>query len=187
MIRDPGRTRTDCLQIDSVEVTANGGEIGMIAYPGRILFPQHPREAERKLETDLRAIRNWGAKALVSLLEVYEFELLQIRGLPDKARAAGLEWHHLPIRDMEIPERIFEQAWLETGDRLRALLRSGQRVVLHCYAGLGRTGTIAARLLVEFGVTPEEAIRRVRAARPGAIQTKEQEKYVRRCKPVRRG
>lgn len=179
--------RTDCLQIDSVEVTANGGEIGMIAYPGRILFPQHPREAERKLETDLRAIRNWGAKALVSLLEVYEFELLQIRGLPDKAWAAGLEWHHLPIRDMEIPERIFEQAWLETGDRLRALLRSGQRVVLHCYAGLGRTGTIAARLLVEFGVTPEEAIRRVRAARPGAIQTKEQEKYVRRCKPVRRG
>lgn len=182
----PKQTHSQCLQIDSVQATATGGEIGLIAYPGRVPV-QHPCGfADHRLEVDLRAIVNWGAKALVSLLEVYEFELLQIKTLPDKAQALGLEWHHLPIRDMEIPEAAFEAAWLETGDRLRTLLRAGERVVLHCYAGLGRTGMIAARLLVEFGLKPDEAIRRVRAARVGAIQTKEQEEYVRYCKPVRR-
>jgi ADP-ribosyl-[dinitrogen reductase] hydrolase len=49
---------------------------------------------------------------------------------------------------------------------------------------LGRTGTIAGRLLVEFGDSPEEAIRKVRAARPGSIETRAQEQYVRNCRPA---
>jgi ADP-ribosyl-[dinitrogen reductase] hydrolase len=40
---------------------------------------------------------------------------------------------------------------------------------------------IAARLLVEFGLEPEEAIKAVRKARPGAIQTISQEEYVLKC------
>ena len=55
-------------------------------------------------------------------------------------------------------------------------------MVLHCRGGIGRTGTIAARLLVEFGVAPEEAIRMVRRARPGTIETPAQEEYVLRLK-----
>ena len=44
--------------------------------------------------------------------------------------------------------------------------------------GLGRTGTIAARLAIELGETPETALRRVRAARKGAVETHEREAYV---------
>ena len=44
--------------------------------------------------------------------------------------------------------------------------------------GLGRAGTIGARLLIELGMEPTAAVRQVRAARPGAIETREQEKYV---------
>ena len=39
---------------------------------------------------------------------------------------------------------------------------------------------IAARLMVEFGMDPRSAISAVRYARPGAIQTREQEEYIRR-------
>lgn len=48
-------------------------------------------------------------------------------------------------------------------------------------AGSSARGTVASRLLVELGVaTPEEALRRVRAARPGAVETWDQERCVER-------
>ncbi len=47
--------------------------------------------------------------------------------------------------------------------------------------GLGRAGTVAARLLVELGAHPGDAMRRVRDVRPGAIETEEQEDHVRHC------
>ena len=62
---------------------------------------------------------------------------------------------------------------------LLARLRDGESIVLHCKGGLGRTGMVAARLLVELGCTPEEAIVAVRQARSGTIETREQEAYVR--------
>ena len=45
-------------------------------------------------------------------------------------------------------------------------------------AWLGRAGMIVALLLVELGIEPAVAIRRVRAVRPHAIETCQQEKYV---------
>ena len=53
-------------------------------------------------------------------------------------------------------------------------------MALHCRDGRDRTGMVAARLLVELGCHPSDAINRVRGARPGAIATAEQEAYVRR-------
>ena len=51
-------------------------------------------------------------------------------------------------------------------------------MLLHCRGGIGRTGTIAARLLVEFGFKPADAIALVRRTRPGTIETSAQEQYV---------
>ena len=51
-------------------------------------------------------------------------------------------------------------------------------MLVHCAAGLGRTGMLAAMLLTELGVSPTDAIRRVRAARPGAIETEAQAAFV---------
>jgi ADP-ribosyl-[dinitrogen reductase] hydrolase len=89
-------------------------------------------------------------------------------------------------RSRPSPDDIFETRWTYGGHRLRRRLARGERVVLHCMGGLGRTGTVAARLLVECGVAPEDAIGRVRVARPGAIEYSGQEEYVRRCAPVPR-
>jgi ADP-ribosylglycohydrolase len=90
-----------------------------------------------------------------------------------------MEWHHLPIVDVSIPDEDFEIAWAYSGLRLREHLRAGRNVVVHCRGGLGRSGTIAGRLLVEMGWDANEAINAVRAQRRGSIETSSQEAYVR--------
>jgi ADP-ribosyl-[dinitrogen reductase] hydrolase len=67
------------------------------------------------------------------------------------------------------------------------LLGERRHVLLHCMGGLGRSGMVAARLLVELGEEPRTAIQRVRAARPGAIETAAQEAYVLACRAVEPG
>jgi ADP-ribosyl-[dinitrogen reductase] hydrolase len=181
----PNRSIISPLRIDAVSVPGTGGLIGMTICPGKdeyagLGIPSGPWK--RDLELDLHVIRDWQAQALVTLIEDFEFELLSVPELPEKVREFGIPWLHLPIVDVRIPDRAFEEEWETAGEELRQILREGGRIVLHCRGGLGRTGLVAARLLVEFGMAPHEAIRRVRAARPGAIQTREQEEYVRRCK-----
>ncbi|MEJ8827112.1 protein-tyrosine phosphatase family protein [Variovorax humicola] len=61
---------------------------------------------------------------------------------------------------------------------VRQTIAAGQRVLVHCRGGLGRAGTVAACLLVEHGVTPTQAIERIRLVRPHAIETPAQARYV---------
>lgn len=163
-------------RIDSVSVPGTRGRIGLCACPG---VHAYFGGTARGLEDDLRAIRDWGAQGVVTLLEPEEMAMLDIRHLPESVGRLGLWWRHLPIRDMCAPDESFDAAWAEEGTRLRRILEEGGRFVVHCWAGLGRSGTVAARLLVEFGVPPESAIIDVREARPGAIQSLAQEIYVR--------
>jgi ADP-ribosyl-[dinitrogen reductase] hydrolase len=80
---------------------------------------------------------------------------------------------------VSVPDGDFEANWPEASDRLRSLLNSGANILIHCKGGLGRAGMVAARILVEMGVQPAEAIKRIRDARgEGAIETRAQEKWV---------
>lgn len=164
------------LQIDSLDVPGVPGRIGLTHCPGRKLRVVGLRES-RDLPSDLDAILDWGASALLTLNEEHELSMLGVAALGDLA-AARYEWIWLPIRDGDVPDAEFDRRWVVEGARLRARLVAGENVVIHCLAGLGRSGTIAARLLVEFGVAPPDAVLRVRAAREGAIENIWQERYV---------
>ena len=133
---------------------------------------------DRDLNLDLQAIAEWGGKVLVSLIEDHEFDMLGVEALPEYSRRHRIDWVHLPIQDGGIPTECFEAQWDTESVALRRRLLAGDSIVLHCKGGLGRTGMVAARLLVEMGVDPAEAIQQVRAARPGAIETYDQERYV---------
>ena len=121
---------------------------------------------------------------MVTLIEEHEFHALGVPTLGEEVRAAGLEWLHWPIRDVNVPDHRFEQAWRESGPALCARIVGGERVLVHCRGGLGRAGTVAARLLVECGIEPADAVLRVRAERHGAIETPGQLGWVLRQRPA---
>lgn len=165
------------LCIDSLHLSS-GGRIGMTACPGRWRLFGAVGIERNGLAQDLASIRAWGAAALVSLVERDELELLGITAIGKQAQRIALDWYHLPIADFRAPGPAFEQGWSECGQTILTRLRKGERIMIHCLAGLGRTGTIAARILVELGLPPRAAIAHVREARPGAIQNPEQERYL---------
>jgi atypical dual specificity phosphatase len=65
-------------------------------------------------------------------------------------------------------------------DTIRKANASGMGVAIHCAAGLGRTGTVLAAYFVAKGLSPREAVDRVRELRPGSVETVEQERAVER-------
>ncbi len=172
---------TDPLRIDRVSLPDCAGEIGMTICPGkRDLYPLSGGDAwDRNLGDDLDTIRKQQATTLITLLEHHEFRLLGVEDLEAGARKRGMSWVHLPIRDGDAPGRDLGRLWPGASEALHRELSRGALIVLHCRGGLGRTGTVAARLLMERGVAVEEAIHQVRKARPGAIETREQEDYLR--------
>jgi protein-tyrosine phosphatase len=89
---------------------------------------------------------------------------------------AGLELISFPIPDGWVPWSVDAASALV--ESILDRLRSGKNVIMHCMAGLGRTGTIAACCLVACGRSPDEAIGAVRSARPGSVQNPVQEEFV---------
>ena len=168
---------THPLQIANVSAP-HGGIIGITFCPGK----QGPSNAGfqwcRDLGTDLDAVIAWGARAVITLIEPHEFEMLKVSALGREVKSRGLAWYHFPIQDVRPPDERFESLWRDNRDAILTLLKTGGRVLVHCRGGLGRAGTIAARMLIELGVAHQAAVAQVRVARPGAIETSAQLRYV---------
>jgi ADP-ribosyl-[dinitrogen reductase] hydrolase len=166
------------LQIAAISAGPGFGRVGITFCPGKYDRNAMTGYWDRDLDLDLDAVRDWGAAAVVTLLETKEFALLRVERLGEEVMRRNMLWFHLPVADVSTPDNRFEQQWETVGDELRSTLRGGKDVLVHCRGGLGRAGTVGARLLIELGMEPATAIQSVRAARPGAIETREQERYV---------
>ncbi len=173
-------SQTHPLRIDTVRV-AQLGPLGLTFCPGKKQIDAASGPWLRDLDADLDRIAEAGFAAVIGLMEEDEYGALQVplAAMRSGLRSRGIEFHHAPIRDVSVPDRRFETSWIYVGARVRHLLRSGRGVVVHCKGGLGRTGLVAARLLVELGSDSDDAIETVRATRPGAIETTTQEGHVR--------
>jgi len=156
------------------------GSLYLMASPGKNHFMVGKPPVRTRIAHDLKLARDAGVDGLITLVEHSEFAALELRELPSLLHQLRLWWLHFPIVDRGVPGPEFEQAWAHEGDWVRQQLRDGAGVAIHCHAGLGRTGTLAARILTEFGMAPGDAIAKVRRVRPGAIETPWQEEYVHR-------
>jgi rhodanese-related sulfurtransferase len=149
----------------------------MTYAPGKWEPFASPNVWQRDLSTDLRRLKeHWGVDQLVSLIESHEFDFLRIPGLIPAAEAAGIRTLHYPIRDMEAPQDLASASRLV--DKVWAQVQEGRSVVFHCWAGIGRTGMMAAACLVAHGIPPSKAKEIIRETRPGTIETEVQERFL---------
>jgi ADP-ribosylglycohydrolase len=133
--------------------------------------------AHRDLAADLDRLRDvFEARVLVSFLGDAELDLLGIPDYPAVARACGMRICRLPVVDGGVPENADDVVRLVRA--VIASLENGETVVVHCRAGLGRSGLFAGCCLVALGHGSDEAIRIARAARPGAVETPDQSRFV---------
>jgi protein-tyrosine phosphatase len=167
------------LHIAEVIPPHGSGRIGITFCPGKKQRQAMSGAWDRDLGIDLDAVKSWGAAMVITLIEAQELAELEVPTLGEEVLARGMAWLHLPIADVSILDRRFVQGWAQHGPRLLSALRDGARVLVHCKGGLGRAGTVAALMLVQSGMNPAHAIAAVRAARPGAIETRQQEDFIR--------
>ncbi len=112
-----------------------------------------------------RALAAVGADAIVCLNEAAEFADRYpnyVDWLVANAPARAL-WS--PIPDLHAPELDDAIALV---DRLCGRLREGTGLIVHCGAGIGRAGTIAAAILIDLGCSLDQATAVVAAHRPMA-------------------
>jgi ADP-ribosyl-[dinitrogen reductase] hydrolase len=167
------------------ELPLGKGVIGMSICPGKHDPDAWSGPCARSLAADLLVIRSWGTGVVVTLMEAWELDLLHVSDLGTAVTANGMSWWHLPVKDgfpLEYPGDGFLEAridrWRLPCSLLLRFLHAGGRAFIHCRGGLGRTGSLAARLLMEDGLDAASAIGRVRDCRPGTVETEEQEDYL---------
>lgn len=164
-------------EVGDNEVGGNG-RLGMTLAPGMKAETTHGEwRWERDLATDMRKLRELKVDLLVSVMEEHEYRGYEILDLYEKDEVEGVKIRRCAIKDMDIPTEKDEYEAL-IRDIVSLLLEEKKTVVVHCRGGLGRTGTVAACVLVARGKSAKEAVEVVRATRKRAIQTDPQEQFV---------
>lgn len=158
-------------------------------WTGHILAGEHPGLAGvEHLPQRLVALAHAGITHFVDLTSAHD-PVLPYQPLAGKGGVAQRVNH--PITDFGVPSVPGMQAILRD---LQAALDQGGKVYLHCRAGIGRTGTVAATWLVSQGLSPEQALALLaqkwrvvdkHAQEPHSPETEAQREFVRRW--VQRG
>jgi protein-tyrosine phosphatase len=155
------------------------------AWPGKLALAARPRGGDW-LEDELYAWRREGIDAVVSLLTPGEEESLDLNKEARLAKAQGMNFISFPINDREVPAS--QPALTGLLEKMNLDLSSGRNVVIHCRQGIGRTGLVAAALLVMKGWDPSAAVDYVSAARGVPVpETVEQRRWIDRYAAIPAG
>jgi Cyclin-dependent kinase inhibitor 3 (CDKN3) len=155
--------------------------------PDRLLAGEYPAQFEGQLTRKrIDALIEAGFDTFIDLTRPNE-TVAYLRILLEEAKRHQVEvkHHRFPIGDFGLPTPQQMKSILDTID---AYLEAGRKIYLHCWGGIGRTGTTVGCYLVRRGSTGEEALRQLaewwRAVpkshnHPHSPETQEQAAFIR--------
>lgn len=145
-------------------------------WAGKLALASRPRGGDW-LDDEMAGWRGSGLDTVLSLLTSEEERTLDLTDEAKQVKAQGMEFLSLPIPDREVPSSQARVA--ATLDQLNVHLSSGKNVVIHCRQGIGRSGLVAACLLVTSGLDPVSAVQKVSDARGVPVpETQDQRRWI---------
>ena len=112
---------------------------------------------------ELEWARKQGVKSIITMTE---------NPLPE-SWIKDINYLHVPTEDLSAPDMDKID---QTVDFIQERIKNDEPIMVHCAAGIGRTGTILACYLIKYhNLSAKNAIEKVRKERPGSIQSESQE------------
>lgn len=149
-------------------------------YQGSLVLSPFPGGGDTKIYADIA--EQYATTAMIDrvLTLVTEKEWKELRGdqLVQELTLRNISWVHAPIKDFGIPDQDWFDNWHHVTKQVQHSLEIGKNVLVHCMAGCGRTGLVSVLLMIDMGMTADQAIAHIRSARPCAMETPEQEQCV---------
>jgi hypothetical protein len=154
------------------------------AVPGRLLAGEYPgARLKQEAAAELDALLDSGATCFVDLTEEGEGPPLRPYGALLRTRAAARGTHVTVLRfcvpDVGVPTSWQMRAILSA---IGIALNAEETVYVHCWGGVGRTGTVIGCRLVEDGIPALEVLSRIAELRSATArvspETSEQRSFV---------
>ena len=111
------------------------------------------------IEDEFSGIANAGILQIISLLEPHESYKVGLQNEEKLANKNGMEYVSFQIKDRGLPASV--KQFTEFTKKLHYQIAGGKNTVIHCYAGIGRTGLVAGGVLLHCGFTAKEAFEHI--------------------------
>lgn len=146
------------------------------SWPGKLAVGPRPRGGEW-LKDDVSNWKRAQVDDVLSLLTPDEEQDLDLHDEAGEVRAQGMSFTSFPIPDRQIPKS--ESQLAEVLESITRDLSAGKNILIHCRQGIGRSGLVAACLLVKKGMSPGAAVDSVSATRGVSVpETAEQREWI---------
>jgi protein-tyrosine phosphatase len=145
---------------------------------GQLFLTPCPGSKGINLKDSLGELKNAGATVVITLMPEPEMRSNSVARLPETCAQLGLTWIHIPVEDEGAPNNEFTVRWQQAGPKIHQRLDNNENIVIHCKGGSGRTGVLAAQILMERGAPMQPTLVTIKALRPNAFVHAVQVNYI---------
>ncbi|HAS63464.1 MAG TPA: phosphatase [Vibrio sp.] len=145
---------------------------------GALILTPCPGTKDASLQNSLEQLKAQGVQAVVTALDDHELAEKNVAQLGSLTQELGMQWFQIEIEDDCAPDASFAAKWQAASPTLQEIVNQGGKVAMHCMGGSGRTGLLAAHLLLERDWALADIVSQLQALRPGAFTKPVQLDYI---------